>query len=101
MSAGMELSVAGRNNQSGADFYQVFGFATATARPAAFNPVPELPTEPKGAGIVCQSWRKKPGPVAGANFAPAAARAGNKKPGKPGAISPSLRGKDLGVGFFT
>jgi hypothetical protein len=34
-----ELSVAGRNTQSGPDFYQVFGSATATARRAALNPV--------------------------------------------------------------
>lgn len=43
--AGMEFSVARRNTQSGIDFYQVFDFATATARPAALNPVPEVTTE--------------------------------------------------------
>jgi hypothetical protein len=43
--SGMELSVVERNQQSGPDFYQVFGSATATARCTALNPVPELPTE--------------------------------------------------------
>lgn len=38
-----ELSVVGCNQQSGSDFYQVFGFATATARLAALNPVPQSP----------------------------------------------------------
>lgn len=39
MYTGMELSAAGRTQNSEPDFYPVFGFATATARSAAFNPV--------------------------------------------------------------
>jgi hypothetical protein len=56
--AGMELSVARRNTQSGIDFYQVFDFATATARPAALNPVPELPTERREQESSARAGRK-------------------------------------------
>ena len=61
MYTGMELSVAGRNQQSGPDFYPVFGFATATARAAALNPAPEFPTE--GVQESARAGSKKPGPM--------------------------------------
>jgi hypothetical protein len=61
MYTGMELSVVGRNQQSGSDFYPVFGFATATARTAALNPVPELPTEVGQESA--RAGSKKPGPI--------------------------------------
>lgn len=41
---GTELSAMERQPQSGSDFYQVFGSATATARFIAFNPGPARPT---------------------------------------------------------
>jgi hypothetical protein len=60
-----ELSVAGRNQQSGSDFYQVFGSATATARPAVLNPVPELPTEQQNGQETARAGSKKPGQLVG------------------------------------
>jgi len=51
------------NTQSGPDFYQVFGFATATARPAALNPVPELPIEQEDGQTSARAGSKKPGPI--------------------------------------
>jgi hypothetical protein len=61
--AGMELSVVRCNQQSGPDFYQVFGFATATARRTAFNPVPELPIEQRNGQESARAGRKKPGQI--------------------------------------
>jgi hypothetical protein len=58
---GAELSVAARNQQSGPDFYPVFGFATATARTAALNPVPDLPSEVGRESA--RAGSKKPGPI--------------------------------------
>jgi hypothetical protein len=58
---GMELSVARRNQQSGSDFYPVFGSATATARSATLNPVPEPPTEQKSGNQSARAGSKKPG----------------------------------------
>ena len=63
MYTGMELSVAGRNKQSGSDFHPVFGFATATARPAALNPVPEQPIEQRDGQESARAGNKKPGPM--------------------------------------
>ena len=60
---GMELSVAGRNTQSGSDFYPVFGSATATARRAALNPVPDLPIEHESRKESARAGNKKPGPM--------------------------------------
>jgi hypothetical protein len=60
-SAGMELSVARCNQQSGSDFHPVFGFATATARRAALNPVPELPIEQRNGQESARAGNKKPG----------------------------------------
>lgn len=63
MYTGMELSVAGRNQQSGPDFYPVFGFATAKARLAALNPVSVLlPTEQPSREESARAGDKKPGP---------------------------------------
>jgi hypothetical protein len=61
MYTGMELSAEGRNQQSGSDFYPVFGSATATARVSALNSLPELPTEVRGESA--RAGRKKPGPI--------------------------------------
>ncbi len=95
--AGAELSVAGRNTQSAADFYQVFGFATATARLAALNPAPGLGSDPLPE-LEEKTWSDGRG-----GFLPRrrAARAGTKNLERRSGKSPSLRGKDLGVGFFT
>ena len=71
MYAGMELSVARRKTQSGPDFYQVFGFATATARRAALNPVPELPTGRRNGQNPARAGRKKPGPKSETGLSPA------------------------------
>jgi hypothetical protein len=60
---GMESSVVRRNQQSESDFYQVFGFATATARRTALNPVPELPTEQQSGKQSAIAGSKKPGPM--------------------------------------
>lgn len=62
MYTGMELSAEGRNQQSGSDFYQVFGSATATARLSTLNPVPELPTEQRNGQASARAGSKKPGP---------------------------------------
>jgi hypothetical protein len=59
----MELSVVGRTDQSGSDFYQVFGSATATARLTALNPVPEFPTEQENGKESARAGSKKPGPM--------------------------------------
>jgi len=69
--AGMELSVARRKTQSGPDFYQVFGFATATARRAALNPFPELPTGRRNGQEPARAGRKKPGPKSETGLSPA------------------------------
>jgi hypothetical protein len=61
--AGMELSVMERNQQSRPDFYQVFGSTTATARPLTLNPVPELPIEPRNGQETARAGSKKPGPM--------------------------------------
>jgi hypothetical protein len=64
MYTGTELSVEGRNQHSGSDFYQVFGFATATARLSALNPVPEQSTEHEdGQEESARAGSKKPGPI--------------------------------------
>lgn len=62
MYTGMELSVAERNQQSGSDFYQVFGSATATARLTALNPVPGIPTKHEDGEESARAGNKKPGP---------------------------------------
>lgn len=99
--AGAELSASGRNTQSAADFYQVFGFATATARLAALNPVPELPTERReqessaragGKNLVRWPGRSLPRLLPELELKNLESRSGKT-------LSPS--GKDLGVGFFT
>lgn len=63
MYTGTELSVVGRNQQSGPDFYPVFGFATATARTAALNPVPEQPNSHESGQESARAGSKKPGPI--------------------------------------
>ena len=61
--SGMELSAVRRNQQSEPDFYQVFGFATATARRTALNPVPALIIEQQNGENPARAGRKKPGPI--------------------------------------
>ena len=61
--SGMELSAVRRNQQSEPDFYQVFGFATATARRTALNPVPALTIEQQNGERPARAGRKKPGPI--------------------------------------
>ncbi|HZC23342.1 MAG TPA: hypothetical protein VE866_08385 [Candidatus Binatia bacterium] len=60
---GTELSAERRNQESGSDFYPVFGSATATARLSVLNPAPELPTEQRNGQANARAGNKKPGPM--------------------------------------
>lgn len=60
---GMELSASGATNKSESDLYPVFGFATATARIAALNPVPELEIEPESSQSPARAGNRRPGPM--------------------------------------
>jgi hypothetical protein len=84
--AGVELSAAGPKPRGEPISTRFLASPTTTADHAALNPVPadhSCRVEVVSCSL-CPHARvgsKKPGPKAGAGFAPAAARVGNKKPG--------------------